>query len=290
MNVLAGALRADAGTIAIDGAPYRPATPLDARRHGIALIHQELSLCPHLTVDREHPDGTRAGAVRASWTAWRPSAQAARPAPQLPAPRALAAAHASASCRSPPSRSWRSAARWRSRARILLMDEPTSSLQRADVDHLFALIRRLRAQGLGIVYISHFLEEIREIADVLHGAPRRAERGGRRHRRRDQRAARRPDGRAPGGEPVPGARRARRPARSSSPCRISPRRRPFARRASSSGGARCSGSRASWVRGAPRWSARSSGSTPPRPGRVTVGGTRPGPHASRSGSRRASGT
>ena len=47
------------------------------------------------------------------------------------------------------------------------MDEPTSSLQRADVDHLFALIARLRAQGLGIVYISHFLEEIREIADVF---------------------------------------------------------------------------------------------------------------------------
>ena len=50
--------------------------------------------------------------------------------------------------------------------RILLMDEPTSSLQRADVDRLFALIGRLRAQGLGIVYISHFLEEVREIADV----------------------------------------------------------------------------------------------------------------------------
>jgi ribose transport system ATP-binding protein len=53
-----------------------------------------------------------------------------------------------------------------SRARILLMDEPTSSLQRADVDRLFDLIRHLRTRGLGIVYISHFLEEVREIADV----------------------------------------------------------------------------------------------------------------------------
>ena len=47
------------------------------------------------------------------------------------------------------------------------MDEPTSSLQRDDVEHLFALIRRLKAEGLGIVYISHFLEEVREIADVF---------------------------------------------------------------------------------------------------------------------------
>ncbi len=46
------------------------------------------------------------------------------------------------------------------------MDEPTSSLQRDDVAHLFTLIRRLRHEGLGIIYISHFLEEVREIADV----------------------------------------------------------------------------------------------------------------------------
>jgi ribose transport system ATP-binding protein len=50
-------------------------------------------------------------------------------------------------------------------ARIILMDEPTSSLQRDDVAHLFALIRRLRSDGMSIIYISHFLEEVREIAD-----------------------------------------------------------------------------------------------------------------------------
>jgi len=49
-------------------------------------------------------------------------------------------------------------------ARIVLMDEPTSSLQRADVVHLFAMIRRLRERGIAIVYVSHFLEEVREIA------------------------------------------------------------------------------------------------------------------------------
>src|SRR5438132_6468981 len=50
MNVLAGSVRPDHGDIEIEGRTYAPANPLDARRRGIALIHQELSLCPHLTV------------------------------------------------------------------------------------------------------------------------------------------------------------------------------------------------------------------------------------------------
>src|SRR5690606_27412801 len=52
-------------------------------------------------------------------------------------------------------------------ARIILMDEPTSSLQRSDVQHLFDLIRRLRDRGITVVYISHFLEEIRQISDAF---------------------------------------------------------------------------------------------------------------------------
>src|SRR5262249_15888596 len=55
------------------------------------------------------------------------------------------------------------------RASLILMDEPTSSLQRADVDRLFSLIRRLRESGISIIYISHFLEEVREIADMCTG-------------------------------------------------------------------------------------------------------------------------
>jgi ribose transport system ATP-binding protein len=50
MNVIAGSLQPDAGTMQIDNQTYSPASPLDARTHGIALIHQELSLCPHLSV------------------------------------------------------------------------------------------------------------------------------------------------------------------------------------------------------------------------------------------------
>jgi ribose transport system ATP-binding protein len=165
MNVLAGSLAADAGTMEIDGAPYRPADPLDARRHGIALIHQELSLCPHLTVTENILMGrepARLGLVdRADAERQAAELLANFPHPDLTPKRLvgelpIAAQQVVEICRA-----------LASRARILLMDEPTSSLQRADVDNLFALIRRLRAQGLGIIYISHFLEEIRESADAF---------------------------------------------------------------------------------------------------------------------------
>jgi ribose transport system ATP-binding protein len=164
MNVLAGALAPDAGTIQIDGNPYRPASPIDASRHGIALIHQELSLCPHLTVAENILMGrepARYGIVDPAAAYARSSELLANfPHPELRPHRIVADLPIAAQqvveiCRA-----------LASNCRILLMDEPTSSLQRADVDRLFALIRRLRAQGLGIVYISHFLEEIREIADI----------------------------------------------------------------------------------------------------------------------------
>ena len=163
MNVIAGSLQPDRGTMEINGQPYSPATPLDARTHGIALIHQELSLCPHLSVAENVLMG-----IESSHFGWldrdklmartndvlktfhhtdiRPDKRvgdlsvAARQIVEIS--RALAA-----------------------QARIILMDEPTSSLQREDVTHLFALIRKLSAEGISVIYISHFLEEVRQIAD-----------------------------------------------------------------------------------------------------------------------------
>ena len=163
MNVIAGSLRPDQGAMEIHGKPYAPANPLDARTHGIALIHQELSLCPHLSVAENVLMG-----MEPSHLGWldfykltartndvlktfhhadiRPERRvgdlsvAARQIVEIS--RALAA-----------------------HARIILMDEPTSSLQREDVVHLFTLIRKLSAEGISVIYISHFLEEVRQIAD-----------------------------------------------------------------------------------------------------------------------------
>jgi ribose transport system ATP-binding protein len=163
MNILAGALRPDGGNMQIDARPYVPAMPLDARVHGIALIHQELSLCPHLSVAENIMMGMEPS--RLGWLN-RPSLYSRtddvlrtfshpeiRPETRVE-DLSVAARQIVEICRSVAAR-----------ARIFLMDEPTSSLQRADVRRLFGLIRKLKDQGFSIIYISHFLEEVREIAD-----------------------------------------------------------------------------------------------------------------------------
>jgi ribose transport system ATP-binding protein len=165
MNVLAGLLVPDSGRMEIAGAPYAPTSPHDASRAGVALIHQELSLCPHLTVAENILLGRepsrwglfqRTEAERLALDVLRsfthPDLRPNRLVGELP----LAAQQVVEICRA-----------IAARARIVLMDEPTSSLQRDDVQHLFALIRRLKREGLGVIYISHFLEEVREIADVF---------------------------------------------------------------------------------------------------------------------------
>lgn len=163
MGILAGAMRADAGTMELGGARYAPESPHDARRSGVALIHQELSLCPHLTVSENVLLGTES--ARWGWIDGAASRKRALalleelPHPEIAPDRRLGDLSLPAQqivevCRA-----------LASEARVLLMDEPTSSLQGHDVEHLFALIRRLAARGVAIVYISHFLEEVRRIAD-----------------------------------------------------------------------------------------------------------------------------
>ena len=163
MNVLTGSVRADSGKMEIKGKAYAPTNPLDARLNGIALIHQELSLCEHLSVAENILMGLeisrfgwldrRALQMRAQEVLENFNHPEIRPETRvkdLP----IAAKQVVEICRA-----------IAARAEIVLMDEPTSSLQRDDVERLFSLIRNLKAQGIGIIYISHFLEEIREIAD-----------------------------------------------------------------------------------------------------------------------------
>jgi ribose transport system ATP-binding protein len=163
MGVLAGALRPDQGAMELEGAPYAPGSPLDARRHGIALIHQELSLCPHLTVAENVLLGVEES--RRGWIDRERSRARARslldelPHPDITPDRRLRdlplpARQIVEICRA-----------LAADARVVLMDEPTSSLQGADVDRLFGLVRRLVSRGIAVVYISHFLEEVRQIAD-----------------------------------------------------------------------------------------------------------------------------
>jgi ribose transport system ATP-binding protein len=163
LGVLAGLLEPEAGAMEIGGRSYAPRTPREARERGIALIHQELSLFPHMSV----AENVVIGQEPAHWGIFDQAAARRRTIEVLeefghpeidPAARVdalpIAARQVVEICRAVASR-----------ARVVLMDEPTSSLQRPDVERLFHLIRRLAANGTAVVYISHFLEETREVAE-----------------------------------------------------------------------------------------------------------------------------
>ncbi|MCF3648940.1 sugar ABC transporter ATP-binding protein [Synoicihabitans lomoniglobus] len=178
MKVLAGIHQPDAGTLTLDRATYAPAGPLDARRAGVAMVTQELAIAPHLSVAANIVLGaepTRGPLLDAATTRRRATdalTQLGRadipldvPAGQLgiAEQQLLEIARALAlGCR------------------ILVLDEPTSSLTAADTDRLFTLVRRLRDQGTAVVYISHFLEEVKALSDhctilrdgaTVHSAP-----------------------------------------------------------------------------------------------------------------------
>jgi ribose transport system ATP-binding protein len=165
MRVLAGVARRDAGTIELDGVAYDPAGPAAARRAGVAMVHQEPMICADLTVGENVMLGcepTRRGLVDRRALAARAAASlrevmgASAPDVDLPAARlgvgqrqlvGMARALAQGA------------------AKVLILDEPTASLDAADAERLFASVARLRAEGRTILYVSHFLEEVRRVAD-----------------------------------------------------------------------------------------------------------------------------
>jgi ribose transport system ATP-binding protein len=166
MKIVAGAERPDRGTLALDGAAYAPADPLAARRRGVAIVYQELSICPHLTVAENIVLG--AEPRRAGFLDKRRIAERARRALEpVTAGRAALPPGALAGRLSAADQQLVEIARALAQddCRLLIVDEPTSSLGQDDVERLFVTLRGLRERGMAILYISHFLEEVRQIAD-----------------------------------------------------------------------------------------------------------------------------
>jgi len=162
MKILSGALTPDAGQMWLDGSPYQPQSPADGRAAGVAMIYQELSLAPHLSVMENILLGiepTLGPFMR--WKEVRRRAQEAldQVAHPIPVDRQVALLSVAEQQLVEIARSVAIG------CRVLVLDEPTSSLTQRDIRRLFALILRLKAQGHAIVYISHFLEEVREICD-----------------------------------------------------------------------------------------------------------------------------
>ena len=162
LKSLFGAHQPDSGTIRIRGEEVSFDKPADAIARGIAMVHQELSLIPQL--DAVHNVVLGRESARAGIISWRQARKEALPA--------LAKLGFSASPSSPVGRL--SVAQQQlvelaraiaTGAELVIMDEPTASLTTHESDQLFAVIRQLRDQGVAVVYVSHRLPEVLDLAD-----------------------------------------------------------------------------------------------------------------------------
>ncbi len=163
MKILAGVEQPTTGSLELDGAPITFAAPTDAVAHGVAIIHQELNLCPNLSVTDNVFMG-REQMRRGPFVDDRAQQRSTiRLLERLEEP--IDPTRAVGDLRLGQQQIVEIARAISLDARVLIMDEPTSALSTAEVEVLFRIIRELRAAGVAIVYISHHLEEALDIAD-----------------------------------------------------------------------------------------------------------------------------
>jgi rhamnose transport system ATP-binding protein len=164
IKIVSGVYQPDLGSILVNGTLVHFSTPDDARRAGVATIYQELLLFPELSVAENIFLGHAplAGAGRIDWRAMRAEAERLLDSLEindLSADQIVGALSVGNRQRVEILRALSHD------ARILIMDEPTAALTESDVTRLFDVVRRLKRRGVGIVYISHRLDEIFAIAD-----------------------------------------------------------------------------------------------------------------------------
>ena len=163
MKCLSGVYQPDGGRILIDGAEVALPTPRAAQDLGIGIIHQELALMRDLTVAQNIWIGRepRLSFGRIDEARLNADAQAIFQAmniamdPRMPVSGLTIARQQMVEI----------AKALSYRSRVLIMDEPTAALNDSEIAELFTIIRKLRAEGVGIIYISHKMEEIRQISD-----------------------------------------------------------------------------------------------------------------------------
>lgn len=163
IKIITGAVAADAGRLEIDNHVVEENSPTKARRLGVAAIYQQPALFPDLTVAENIALGFEEATLwrRISWPA-----RHRRAAELLARVGARIDTQATAGSLSMPEQQLVEIARaLGAKAKILIMDEPTASLTEQEVENLFRVIRELRTAGVGIIYISHRLEELSAIAN-----------------------------------------------------------------------------------------------------------------------------
>jgi ABC-type sugar transport system ATPase subunit/ribose/xylose/arabinose/galactoside ABC-type transport system permease subunit len=166
INILSGVLTPDEGEVRVAGRPVHLGSARAARRAGVVTVHQEADLFPDLSVAENMGLEQGLPVNRLGWVDWREQWRRARAAfasvgeaipPGLPAGSLTAAQRQMVEVAAAVSQS----------ARVLILDEPTSSLSEAEARTLFEHLRRFRTGGTAIVYVSHRLEEIFALADEV---------------------------------------------------------------------------------------------------------------------------
>ncbi|SFT58503.1 sugar ABC transporter ATP-binding protein [Mesorhizobium sp. YR577] len=163
MKILAGNVQRDDGTILLDGKEIDIRSPRDARAHGIAIIHQELNTVPAMTVAENLSLGqeprNRLGMLDRKRVLAEAREKLARIGAAIDPGRPLGSLSVGMQQMVEIARAVSED------ARVLVLDEPTAALSRAEAQQLYRLIEQMRAAGVGLIYISHRMEEVWQLAD-----------------------------------------------------------------------------------------------------------------------------
>src|ERR1700719_1780871 len=164
IKALTGVFPRDAGETRLQGRIIAPKSPREAEALGISTVYQEVNLVPHLSVAENICLGrqpTFFGAIRWGAIANRARAALARLDLSLDIKRQLSSYSIAIQQMVAIARSLDVS------AKLLILDEPTSSLDKSEVEELFKKLRKLREDGLGIIFITHFLEQVYEVSDMI---------------------------------------------------------------------------------------------------------------------------
>ncbi|HJV95460.1 MAG TPA: sugar ABC transporter ATP-binding protein [Albitalea sp.] len=168
IKVLTGVYPADAGEMRLAGQTIQPESPLQAQRLGISTVYQEVNLCPNLSVAENifagrYPRRGAFGAWRIDWAGMHRSAREllARLNLDIDVTRVLASYSVAVQQMVAIARALSVS------SKVLVLDEPTSSLDEHEVQRLFAVLRQLRSEGLAILFVTHFLEQVYAVSDRI---------------------------------------------------------------------------------------------------------------------------
>ena len=162
IKVLTGVYSKDEGTISMEGTPVQIRTTQDALKAGISTVYQEITLCPNLTV----AENLYIGRTKGAFTNWRKmNAGAKKLLSSLGIP--AAPTQQLSSCSIAVQQMVAIARAVDMECKVLILDEPTSSLDEQEVEKLFKLMLDLKSRGVGIIFVTHFLEQVYAVCDRI---------------------------------------------------------------------------------------------------------------------------